>query len=108
MNKKGQFWIFPVFMIFIMVLFGGIVLWAESGVDCNYHSSSKLTSVNGVKDTDTGFLAGGTVRERNLMFENGLMAPLKSKDFNIELQVGKEYRIKKCTNNGGRLWYEIS
>ncbi len=107
-NPYGSMWI-PFAFLFLMM--GGLIvfaLWSMSGVECDYHSTSKLILVNGIKDVDTGFFAGGTVREKNLLFENGLIANLEDTGMNIELMIGKEYRIEKCINNGKKLWYEVS
>ncbi len=94
----------------LSILFVGIPLmvYDSMGEECNFRSNSILKSVNGVEDIDTGLFSGGTIKETTLLFSGGLVTKFQSYELrDIELVIGKKYRINKCTNNGGRLSYEI-
>ena len=65
MNKKGYYdpmaglWVIPVvFGLLFIAIFAAIshALWLESGIECDYYSTSVLKSVGGLEDIDTGLL----------------------------------------------------
>jgi len=116
MNKKGDSFDFILLYIYIVIALmvsGFIILligmgWSELGIECKTRSSSELLSVDGRYDEDTGLFAGGSVREKTLLFKNGLVVTLKSyQNLEGELVIGDYYKITKCENNGGRIWYKL-
>lgn len=111
MNKKGSVVGIVIILLFIIgfgTLFGSI-MHAELGQTCKFRSNSVLQSVNSIEDIDTGLMSSGTIREKTLLFKGGLVATFRSSQLrDVELVLGKKYRIDKCSNNGGRIWYELS
>lgn len=113
MNNKG-YYDFVMFNIVFIIMIGGVlvlmgsIIYLESGKDCNFRSNSILKSVNGVEDIDTGLFSRGTISEKSLLFKDGLVATFKTHKLRgVELVINSKYRIDKCHNNGGRVWYEI-
>lgn len=95
-------------LIVMAIIFLGIGLYGEFGQECNFRSNSILSSVNSIEDIDTGLFSSGTINEKTLLFEDGLVASFKLHQLKgIELMLGSWYRIDKCSNNGGRVWYKI-
>ncbi len=114
MNKKGYFDPFKVGIFFVVLLLlcwiiimVGIV-WSQFGEECKQIEFDKLISVDGRYDKDTGLLAGGSVREKTLLFEEGLVITLNSySKVSGELRIGNYYYVMKCEDNGGTIWYKL-
>ncbi len=111
MNKKGSV-VSIVISLLVIIGLGSLffsIMYAELGQTCKFRSNSILMSVNSIEDIDTGLFSGGTIREKTLLFKGGLVATFKSHQLrDVELVLGKRYRINKCSNNGGRVWYELN
>lgn len=111
--------IYTLFLILLLVLLGfflfllfyievSVLIHGNLGVECRFQSASTLKAVNSIEDIDTGLFSSGTIREKTLLFENGLVATFKSHQLRgVELVIGRKYGIERCTNNGGEIWYEI-
>ena len=114
-NKKARIEtliIIPVIFIFLMGLtFIGFMfyeLWSMGGERCDYYDTLKIKSINGMRDENTGILSGGTVNQKDILFDNGLLLTFQSWELkNIELKLGEDYRIQKCENNGRDISYKL-
>lgn len=122
-NKKGGFlfrksttWnsllvLFALLIFWFMFIRGNVVT-----IDCTAKILT-LKAINGISDYDTGFFAGGTTRQKNLLFDNGLLLTFSDyeiEEMGIDLYLNKTYVVKKCykTNskkefNWDKEYYEI-
>lgn len=103
--------IMVVMMIMLLLLFVvriPLIIYDSMGEECSFRSNSILKSVNSIEDINNGLLSSGTMKETTLLFSGGLVAKFQPYDLNdIELVIGRKYRINKCINNGERISYEI-
>ena len=96
--------------LFLLMIIGiPMMIWGSLEKECYEPRILKLTSVNGIEDIDTGLFSGGTVKEKTLLFDNGLIITKSSYYFDsLELRIGKTYQVKKCISNDDSLNYEIA
>ena len=88
----------------ILILFIGLpmIVWSSLEKECYKPQQLKLVSVNGMHDENTGLFTGGTVNQKTLLFDNGLVITKSSGSLqDLEIRIGKFYKVKKCINNGG-------
>ncbi len=101
------------FVIAAILIVGALILTigivhSESGEECNFRGASILRSVNSIEDINNGLFSSGTINEKTLLFEDGLVASFKKWQLRgVELVIGNRYGIVRCINNGGKIWYEI-
>ena len=91
-----------LFIVFMILIGWGVKL--ELTLEKCDSDTLKLVSVNGIRDKDTGFGAGGTTKQKNLLFDNGLIFTIK--DFKLgdtELILGRNYLVKRCIYESGRI-----
>ena len=110
MNSKGSIGGLISFLIALLFVSSlAISIYSsESGRECNFRSASVLKSVNSIEDINNGLFSSGTINEKTLLFEDGLVASFETWQLReSELVLGRKYGIERCTNNGGKIWYEI-
>jgi hypothetical protein len=100
-NKKGQHDAFTgiVSLLFIMgmcAIFTIVFPMKLEKTDCSNMSNLTLIQINGMKDMDTGLLAGGTTKQKNLLFNNGLSVTLEDDKISRELYLNGSYDLGKC------------
>ncbi len=108
----GFDWIMCIFgfMLLLMFILGvPMAIWASLEKECYKSQSLKLVSVNGMHDGNTGLFSGGTVNQKTLLFDNGLVITKSSMNLqNLEIRIGKYYKVRRCFNNRGSFKYKIA
>ena len=110
LNVCGGLMILIIILVFLAMVIGiPMAIWSSLEKECYKPKQLKLVSVNGMHDENTGLFSGGTVNQKTLLFDNGLLITESGSYFrNIELRIGKYYPVKKCVSNGGLFNYKIS
>ena len=99
-NKKAEGWIMIFifgFCIFLTFLFyNSNMKGNEMTTECEDYELI-LKSINGMKDQDSGFFSGGTIKQKNLLFDDGLLLTFDDYDLEgVDLYIGGKYYIEKC------------